>query len=92
MYFYWSKLRYNWYHNFYKIEYEHNYEKKTININDCAFTLQEFKENNNNYFIVKSVSNIVNETQCIDENNILINDTKIQYDGNIAVNIIQYDS
>ena len=78
--------------NFYKIEYENSYEKKSININDCAFILQKFKENNNNYFIVKPTSHIIYEDHCVDDNNISIINTKIQYDRNLAVNIIQYDS
>ena len=76
--------------NYYKIEYEYNHEKKSINIDDSAFILQDFKENNNKYFIIKPVSelNIVHETYCTDDNDSILYEQYEKKNNNISI-IIQ---
>lgn len=87
--------------NYYKIEYEYNFEKKSIKLNNVAFTLQDFRGNNNRYFIIKidddddtlftpfnKPLNNVQGTSLISNQHATLIDTKIQYHKNLKVNPI----
>ena len=85
--------------NYYEIEYEYNFEKKSINLNNVAFILQEFRGNNNRYFIIKidddtlftsfnKPLNNVQGTSLISNQHATLINTKIQYHKNLKVNPI----